>query len=571
MERHASSDRRISPRVKAFLPVELEVKKLAPTIPSKFAGKMVNLSEEGSSLILDTLLAPHSSIILYINLPLPYRPIEIETKVIWNSFSSKNKKVRCGLSFSKAKNDCQTTLNRYINDVMITKGPLKDRRKSDRRTSIVQLKRQLQEKDIELQRIKSKTKNRVVVTGLGVVAPNGIGKEAFWEATKKGKNCVDRITSFDPSKLPSQVGAEIKDFRPEEYIKADDVIRMDRATQFGIAAAKMAVNDARIKISCRNAREIGVIMGTGGSGMAYGEKQMFVFWKEGIRKVHPYAGISSFCGALSSGISIELGLKGLSLTVSTGCTGANDAVGYALNLIRHGMAHTIISGGADACITPGILGFFCRMGAASTNWNHEPKRASRPFNKDRDGFVIGEGAWVVILEELNHALERGAHIYAEVAGYGATCDAYHMTRPLPSAAQLANAMRNALKDGNVKPEEVQYISAHGTSTPLNDANETLAVKKVFGKHAYSLAISSLKSMIGHPQGASGAAGITACVLAMQDNWLPPTINYEIPDPECDLDYVPNKARRAKIEITVCNSIGFGAKNSVIVLRKYKRR
>ncbi len=570
MERYASSDRRISPRVEAFLPVELEVKKLAPTIPSKFAGKMVNVSEEGSSLILDTLLAPHSSVILYIKLPLPYRPIEIETKVVWSKISPGDRKVHCGVSFSKRKDDHQSALNQYINDVIISKGLPKDRRRFERRASVLQLKQNLREKELELQKVKSKTKNRVVITGLGVVAPNGIGKEAFWQAIKGGKNCVDRIKSFDASNLPSQVAAEIKDFNPEEYLKPDDIIRMDRATQFAIAAAKLAVRDGNLTIDSKNALEIGVIMGTGGSGMRYGEKQMFVFWKEGIKKVHPYAGISSFCGALSSGISIKLGLKGLSLTVSTGCTGANDAIGYAFNLIRHGMNHTIITGGADACITPGILGFFCRMGAASTRWNDKPKKASRPFNKDRDGFVIGEGAWVIILEELNRALERGAHIYAEVMGYGATCDAYHMTRPLPSAAQLANAMKNALKDGNIKTEDVQYINAHGTSTPLNDSNETLAIKKVFGNHAYSLAVSSLKSMIGHPQGASGAAGVTAIVLAMENNWLPPTINYENPDPECDLDYVPNKGRRTKINVGMCNSIGFGAKNSVIVLRKYKR-
>jgi 3-oxoacyl-[acyl-carrier-protein] synthase II len=569
MESNAASDRRIFPRIKTSFPVKGEIEKIAPTIPSKFVGKMVNISEEGSSLVLNTVLAPQSSVILCVNLPSPYRPVEIEAKVMWSDFRSKDNKVHCGLTFSKMKSDSQATLSRYINDALIGKGPLKERRKFERRRNVLQLKRQLVEKELELQRMKEKIKNRVVITGLGVVAPNGIGKEAFWQAIKKGKNCVGKITLFDPSGLPSRVAAEIKEFHPEEYLKPDDAMRMDRATQFAVAAAKLATKDGNMKIDSKNAHEIGVIMGTGGSGMAYGEKQMFIFWKEGIKKVHPYAGISSFCGALSSGISIELGLKGLSLTISTGCTGGNDAIGYSFNLIRHGMAHTIFTGGADACITEGILAFFCRMGAASTHWNTEPKKASRPFNKDRDGFVIGEGAWVLILEELNHALERGAHIYAEVVGYGATCDAYHMTRPLPSATELANAMKNALQDGGVKPEEVQYINAHGTSTPLNDANETLAIKKVFGTHAYSLAVSSLKSMIGHPQGASGAAGVTAIALAMENSWLPPTINYENPDPECDLDYVPNKGRRARFNVGMCNSIGFGAKNSVIVLRKYK--
>lgn len=475
------------------------------------------------------------------------------------------------MSFNKRSslNDRRKSARRQTNkSIDFRDKRIEERRLLDRRSNIEELQEAYRKNEILIKNIKKSLQRRVVITGMGVVAPNGIGKDAFWKAIKEGKNCVDRITSFDPSGFPSQVAAEIKNFNPEDFIAARDVHKMARSSHLAIAAAKEAVKDSKLKIELSNTSQIGVIVGAGAAGIEYAEKEMYKFWHEGHNKISPYASTASFSGSLSGNLSRILNVKGISLTVSNGCTGGNDAIGYALNSIRHGMCDIIFTGGAESLIIPSFVEAFCQLGALSTKRNHEPKKACRPFNIDRDGFVIGEGAWIIVLEELEHALRRKAIIYAEIIGYGATCDAYHITRPLPSGEETANAMKHALRDASIEPEEVDYINAHGTSTPLNDKSETLAIKKAFGKHAFSLAVSSTKSMIGHPQGASGACGVAVSALAIFNNFLPATINYENPDPECDLDYVPNKGRNAIVNVALSNSIGFGSKNSTIVLKKF---
>ena len=413
------------------------------------------------------------------------------------------------------------------------------------------------------------TPRRVVITGIGVVAPNGIGRKAFWKNLAAGENCVDRISFFDPSKHPSQVAAEIRDFDPEVIIPRKEVKRMGRSAHLGIAAAKLAVEDALLKITVELKSRIGVIVGTGTSGTEYAERDFYAMQQGGIRHMRAYAAIAGFGGALSSEISRALGITGSSITVSTGCTGSTDAIGYAFKNISHGMADLLLTGGSDACVTSGILGAFCQIGATCTNFNNNPKKASRPFNQDRDGFVIGEGAWIFVLEELNHALRRGARIYGEIAGYGSTCDAYHMSRPLPSGRYSAEAMNLALLDAMVRPEEVDYINAYGNATRINDSYETSVIKQVFGQHAKKLMVSSIKSMIGHSIGSCGAGGVAATLMAISEGIVPPTINYEVPDPECDLDYVPNVARSADVKVALCNTLAFGAKNSVLILRHFE--
>lgn len=412
---------------------------------------------------------------------------------------------------------------------------------------------------------------KVVITGIGVVAPNGIGREAFWQALREGKNCVDRISLFDPSGHPSQVAAEARSFRPEMFIPRKEIKRMSRSAQMAVAAAQLAISDARLKLTKGVTKRASVVLGTGVAGTEYAEDDFYAIKEGGVRKMRPFAGIAGFSGALSSEVSRASHLTGFSLTLSTGCTGGTDALGYALNAIRSGFVDLVIAGGADACVTPGILGAFCQMGAVSTHFNNEPRRASRPFNRDRDGFVIAEGAWLFILEAVEHAIRRKAKIYAELAGYGATCDAYHMSNPHPSGRYTAEAIRLALIDAHLSPKDIQYFNAYGNSTPINDSYETKVIKIVFGKHAYRLAVSSTKSMLGHPIGAAGACGLAASVMAISDGWIPPTINQENPDPACDLDYVPNLARPGNIYAAVCNTLAFGSKNSALVVKRFELR
>lgn len=410
-----------------------------------------------------------------------------------------------------------------------------------------------------------RNRRTAVITGIGAVAPNGIGKDVFWEALKEGRNAVDRISFFDPFHHPSQVAGEVRDFDATAFLHKKELKRMGRSSHLAVAAAQLAVADARLTLRPSLKGRMGVIIGTGAGGTEYAEDDFYAMKVGGVCKMRPFAAIAAFGGALSSEVSRSLGLTGFSLTLSTGCTGSTDAMGIAMHAIRYGMVDVLLTGGADACVTPGILGAFCQMGATSSRFNDTPKKASRPFNKDRDGFVIGEGAWMFVFEELGHARRRNARIYAEISGYGATCDAYHMSRPEPSGRFTAAAIREALHDANLAPNEIEHISAYGNATPVNDSYETMVFKKVFEKYASRIPINSVKSMIGHPIGACGAAQVAAGLLPIVEGVIPPTINYEIPDPECDLDYVPNVARNRVARKVLINTLAFGAKNSALVV------
>jgi 3-oxoacyl-[acyl-carrier-protein] synthase II len=417
-----------------------------------------------------------------------------------------------------------------------------------------------------------KTKNngrRVVITGLGVIASNGIGKDAFWQALKLGKSGITRITRFDVSSYPSQIAGEVHGFDPLDYMSPKSAKRMDRFAQFAIAAAKMAVEDSKLRLTHKNNNGTGVVFASAIGGMDIAESQHSIFIEKGLHRTSPYLAISLFSGAASSQIAIELGITGYNSTLSTACSAGGDALGHAFHAVRNNLANVIISGGTECPLAPLSFGSFAIINALSTHRNNEPWRASRPFDRERDGFVMSEGAGAVILEELTHALKRGADIYAEIIGYGTTCDAFHMTQPSPDGKGTVRAVQIALNDANIRPEEIDYINAHGSSTPINDSHETKVYKKIFGKLAYKIPLSSNKSMTGHSLGASPAIEIVASALTIQNQFLPPTINYEYPDPECDLDYVPNKGRKAKVHTILSNSLGFGGKNVALIIRKFE--
>jgi 3-oxoacyl-[acyl-carrier-protein] synthase II len=411
-------------------------------------------------------------------------------------------------------------------------------------------------------------KRRVVFTGLGVIASNGIGKEIFWNALKGGKSGIKRITRFDVSTHPAQIAGEVHGFDPTDYMSPKSAKRMGRFAQFAVATAKMAAEDARLTITHQNNNSIGIVFASAIGGIEFSETQFVIFKERGLERTSPFLATIPFPGASSGQIAMELGISGYNNTFASGCA-AGDAIGHAFHTIRNNLADVIICGGAECPITPLTFGSFCVMNALSTHRNDEPWRASRPFDKERDGFVMSEGAGAVILEELTHALKRGGHIYAEIIGYGTTCDAFHITQPSPDGAGTVKAIQIALRDADIKPEEVDYINAHGTSTLLNDSAETKVIKKVFGEYAYRIPISANKSMIGHSLGASPAIELIASVLTIQNQFLPPTINYEYPDPECDLDYVPNKGRKAHVNVVFSNSQGFGGKNVALIIKKYE--
>ncbi len=408
-----------------------------------------------------------------------------------------------------------------------------------------------------------------VVTGLGAVSPNGLGKDAYWKALREGKSGVSRIHLFDPSALPCQIAGQVDTLPPPTVLSDKELRHAERITLMALLATDEALRDAGLTGATLSARqrEIGVLVGTGGGAVEFAERQYADYFSRGIAKVSPWATVTALVGMLSSEISLAFGLRGFSHVLSTGCTSSTDAVGYALQMIRLGVAPVVITGGAEACITASLMAAFCKMGAVSTHWNGSPERASRPFDRDRDGFVLGEGAWILVLEEERHARERGAPIYAELKGYASTCDAHHRVRLLESGEEDARAMRAALRDADLTPESVDYVNLHGTSTPLNDRTETTALKLCFGPRASAIPMSATKSLIGHPQGACGAAGLVATLLAMEHNFLPPTINYDTPDPACDLDYIPNVGREGTISTALCNAISFGSKNSVLVLTR----
>jgi 3-oxoacyl-[acyl-carrier-protein] synthase II len=413
-------------------------------------------------------------------------------------------------------------------------------------------------------------RRRVVITGLGIISPMGIGVEAFGNALWCGASGIDKITLFDPESLPCRVAGQVKNFSPQEFLPTKTLKRVGRVVPFAVAATKEALGIAGVALehaSLEERRSWGVVLGSGGGAMDFTEEQYRLFFNDELRRVSAYNVSSSTLGTISSEISLFYDLHGVSHMISTGCTSSTDAIGYAFNMIRFGLADHLISGGVDATITPGIMQGFCVMQVVSTLHNDEPQRASRPFDRSRDGFVLGEGAWLMVLEEREQALARGVPVLAEILGYGSTCDAYHRVQLDPSGEEPARAMTIAIEDAGVAKDEIGYLALHGTATQLNDKTETLAVKRCFGRRAYDIPMSSVKSMIGHPQGASGAAGAAAAILGMNQGFLPPTINYGEADPECDLDYIPNQARRTAVDLSLCNCIGFGSKNSALVIAR----
>jgi 3-oxoacyl-[acyl-carrier-protein] synthase II len=410
--------------------------------------------------------------------------------------------------------------------------------------------------------------NRVAITGLGVISAIGAGKEAFWDSLKAGRCGIARVSKFDPTPYPTQFAAQLNGFDFSPYIDPKWSRRMDLTSQMAVAAAKMAVKDAKLDLDREDRERIGVVVGTAMAGHAFILEQHDVYKEKGPMRINPFTALTVFPDAPASFISIELGLHGPSFSLATACSSALDAVGYAFNAIRKKELDVILMGGAEATVFPQAFSAFCMLRAMSQR-NDDPERASRPFDKERDGFVLGEGAGMLVLEDLEHAKKRGAHIYAEIMGFGMTCDAYHMTAPEPSGRQATRAIQLALKDAGVKPADIDYINAHGTSTPLNDKTETFVIKQVFGQHAYRVPVSATKSMIGHLIGAAGAVELIATTLALEHQVIPPTTNYEIPDPECDLDYVPNVARKTTIDFALKNSFGFGGKNSALVVKKYE--
>jgi len=410
-------------------------------------------------------------------------------------------------------------------------------------------------------------KKRIVITGMGVVSPIGIGTDVFWNALTTGKSGAARVTLFDVTGYTCQIAAEIKGFEPENYIEKKTIRRMDRFTQFAYAAADMAIRDAQLDQAKTDPDRVGVIVGTGIGGLSTIEEEHIVLREKGARRVSPFL-IPKLISNMAPGeIAIRWGYTGPNYAVSSACATSNHAIGDAMRLLRYGDADVMIAGGSEAAITP--LGFagFCSARTLTTR-NDAPEKASRPFDLNRDGFLMGEGAGIVVLETLDHAVARGAKIYAELAGYGATDDAYHITAPNPEATSSVKAMQRALVDADLKPEDIQYVNAHGTSTELNDKTETKALKLVFGEHAKKLAISSTKSMTGHLLGAAGVTELIATTLNITHQIAHPTINYETPDPDCDLDYVPNKPRPMLITNAISNSLGFGGHNAVLAVKRY---
>jgi len=412
---------------------------------------------------------------------------------------------------------------------------------------------------------------RAVITGMGVVSPNGIGNTAFCQAVLEGKSGVKRITRFDASDLPVQIAGEISsDFNELDWIEARERKHVSRAVPLAIAASTEALRDAGIdatKFSLDQQREIGVVLGSGGGANDFTDQQYHLYYQGKIKQVSIFTIPSGTMGTMSSEVSMRFGFRGLSHVVTTGCTSSTDAIAHALRQIQLGTQSAMLVGGVDSPLAWGILKAFTLMKIMTEKWNQEPERASRPFNLDRDGFVIAEGAWMFVLEEYERARARGARIYAEIAGYGSTCEAFHRVRLVENGEEPARAIGLAMKEAGISASDVQYVNLHGTATELNDRIETRAIKLALGDHAHKVPMSALKSQIGHPQGACGAAGVAATLIAMRHNQLPPTINLENPDPNCDLDYVPEAGRKAQIEHAVCNCIAFGSKNSALVLRK----
>ena len=410
--------------------------------------------------------------------------------------------------------------------------------------------------------------NRVVVTGLGVVSPIGTGQEAYFDGLVAGRSGFKKITRFDASTYPCQIAAQIDDFDPTLYLDKKEARRMVRFIQFAVAASKLAVKDANLEINDSNTDEVGVMIGSGIGGLSILEEQANVLRDKGVSRISPFT-VPYMISNMAAGIvSIELKAKGPNSCVVTACASGTHNIGDAFRILARGDAKVMIAGGTEASITPLGMAGFCAARALATSYNDNPEKASRPFDAKRDGFVMGEGSGIVVLETLENAEARGAKIYAELVGYGMSGDAYHITSPSPSGEGAAKAMMLAVKDAGLSLTDIDYINAHGTSTSLNDKYETMAIKRAFGDHAKKLAVSSNKSMIGHLLGAAGAVEFIATVLTIQKGIIPPTMNYEFPDPECDLDYVPNKAREANVRAAISNSLGFGGHNAVLAVKKF---
>jgi 3-oxoacyl-[acyl-carrier-protein] synthase II len=412
---------------------------------------------------------------------------------------------------------------------------------------------------------------RVVISGIGVVSPFGAGRDCFWHNVSRGVSGTRAITQFDASSYPCRVAASVPPVSIEAAVALDadnesegraDPKRYSRAALFGVIAAREAWRDAGLSYRELSA---GVLIGSGGGGIDVGEKQYEDFFTSGGRHVTPYAIAIGICGMVSSEISISLGLRGISHVLSCGCTSSTDAIGYAASLVRAGEYEVLLTGGTDGCVLPGMIFGFSRMRAVSTHYNDVPEAASRPFDRGRDGFVLGEGAWMFAIEREDRALARGVRPYARIEGYGSTCDAYHRVQMDPDGTEIIRCIETALGRAQRRPQEIGYVNYHGTSTQLNDAIESKCVRRVFGDHADAVPGSSTKSMIGHPQGASGAAGVAAAALALRYGVLPPTINLHEQDPDCDMDFIPNTPRSEHVDAALCNCLGFGSKNSALVL------
>ncbi len=409
---------------------------------------------------------------------------------------------------------------------------------------------------------------RVVVTGLGMVTPLGTGVEKNWDNACSGRSGIDTIQKFDASPFASQIAGEVTDFKSEDFLDKQQIRRFDIFIHYAVASARMALEDAGLTIDSSNGSRIGCITGSGLGGLAMLEHFHQVLLEKGPRKISPFFIPGIIANMAPGQIAIEFGIKGPNISIETACAASCHAVGESFRLIREGIVDAMLTGGAEAVVTPLALGGFCSMRALSTR-NNEPQKASRPFELDRDGFVMGEGAGILVLEELNQALERGAQIYAEIVGYGLTADAYHVSAPQPDGEGAISCMKMALDYAGMNPQDLDYINAHGTATPLNDLSENRAIKAVFGDHAYKLAISSTKSMTGHLLGGAGGVEAIFTALTLKNGIIPPTINYETPDPECDLDYVPNVARKATIKTAMSNSFGFGGTNASLVFKAFE--
>ena len=410
------------------------------------------------------------------------------------------------------------------------------------------------------------SRRRVAITGIGAITPIGTGERELWSGLRAGKSAVGTLTRFDPSIFRSHNAAEIPDFVPSDHMEAKRAKRLDRFGQLAVAASRLALEDASLDLEKENRERVGSTMGTALGGIAYAEEQLGNFLTAGLRAVDPLLALSVFGGAASCNVAIEFGVQGVNSTNAMSCASGTIAIGDGFRAIRDGYADVMLAGGSEAPLAPLCYGAFALIRAMSTR-NDDPSRASRPFDRDRDGFVMGEAAAVLVLEEWNRAVARGAKIYAEILGYGLSNDAHHMTAPRPDGSQAAKAMERALADANVAPHEIAYVNAHGSSTPLNDPTETVAIKRVFGDHAAKLQLSGTKGYYGHALGASGAVETAICAQAISGEWLPPTVNLEAPDDACDLDYIRGEGRSARVEHVLTNSFGFGGINASLVLRR----